>query len=354
MFYLSGTTDYFITDFQITERVGAFTTMQVTTSSDYYYNFKYETGKMYFKKGNKTLFIGVIDKMDYNFGDNTLIIYMTEYVGIIAYTSDLLGTAPAYDVEYTSATQATILDNILAGTDFTRDMIQGDLISPTGSKLTRKEWLELLLKETQCGRDADGNYTVDSTDIISDKRNQDIIVNYDDNTVLFGVKGCYRPDITATGYVWIQKTMDITNYIIDYDELVDRVFKTKRVIVIGKDPAYGAAYVDTATDVPVEVISDESCQTNTACEVRAESELNLRYKNDSLGIEVNPSLYYNNEIEVGMQVSITSPMLFSNDYDIVEIQVTQDKVNLILGSPAQHLLTSLTEMNERIKKLERW
>jgi len=354
MFYLSGTTDYFITDFEITEKVGAFTTMKVTTSSDYYYNFKYETGKIYFKHGNKILFIGVIDKMDYNFGDVTLDIYMTEYIGIVAYTSDLLGTAPAYDVTYTTIAQATILTDILVGTDFSNDMIIGDAVTLEGSKLTRKEWLELLQNATLCGRDSDGNYTVLAVNIVSDKRKQDIIVDYDDYNVLFGLKGCYRPDVTSTGYVWIQKKIDITDYILDFDELTSKVFKTKRIIVIGKSPAYGSAYVDTSTDVPVEVITDESCQTNTACEVRAESELNLRYKNDSLGVYIDPSLYYNGEIEVGMQVSITTPLLFKNEYNIVEIHVTKDKVKIMLGSPIYRLLTSLSELNDRVKKLERW
>ena len=354
MFYLSGITDYFITDFQMTEKTGAFSTMQVTTSSDYYYNFKYETGKLYFKKGNKILFVGVIDKMDYNFNDGTLVIYMTEYIGVIAYTSDLLGTAPAYDVTYTAQTVTTVSDAILLGTDFTMEMIIGNLVTLEGSKLTRKEWLELLQNATECGRDATGDYTVNPGDIVSDKRKQDIIVNYDTDTVIFGVKGCYRPDITATGYVWIQKKLDITNYILKYDELSDKVFKTQRIVVIGKDPVYGSAYITTATDVPVEVIVDESCQTNGACEVRAASELNLRYKNDSLGIEVDPNLYYNGEIEVGMQVTITTPVLFKNDYNIVEINIAKDKVTLILGSPVKRLLTSLTEMNERIKRLEKW
>lgn len=353
MFNLTGLKDYPIIDYEINESVGKLTTMRVTTLSDYYYDFKYETGKIYFKKDNKILFTGVIDNMDYNFEDGTLVIYMTEYVGIIAYTSDLLGTGPTYDVTYTSAAASTIASAIFNGTDFNVDTIVGNNIpSMKGSKLTRKEWLEMLLDALICGRDANGNYTVFPANIISDQRKQDIIVDYDDNTVIFGVKGCYRPDIT--GYVWIQKKINIDKYIIGFNELRDKVYKTKRVIVIGKNGVYGSAYMNTSTDVPVEVITDNSCQDATACNKLAESELNLRYKNNSLTVSVDPSLYYNGNIEVGMRVIITTPLIFSNDYDVIEIKATNDNVELILGSPATHLISTLIGMNDRIKKIERW
>lgn len=356
MIYLEGFSEYYIVDYSIKHKIGDFDYLSVEISPQYFYNIKYETGKVKLIQDGKTLFTGVVTDIDYNYSDGTLFIKLTEYIKILSYLYDLFGSSPAYSQSYSSTGANTIATAILNSTIFSLESIYDVTITKIeGVKLDRFEWLRLLADNMECGLDANGDYTTNPTNIVSNERNQDIIVNYIDDEVTFGVKGCYRKSISGEPYIWTQKVLTIDDYIEEIDELQDSVYKTKRIIVIGNDETiYGSAYVTSATDVPVEVITDTSCMDEASCIKRAQDELNMRYSIDSLSIKVTPKLYYDGNIEVGMKIIINEPYLFNNEYLLSGIDVTSDSVSLTLGSPKKRLITSLNELNKRVRKLERW
>jgi hypothetical protein len=357
MITLEGFSNYFVKSFNISEKLnGDFDTMKVELSPQYYYNIKYETGKVKLIRDGKNLFTGVVCNIDYDYDGQNLYITLKEYIYVLKYKYDLYKVSSSYDISLTSYSANTLATDILSGTIFSLNYIYDTTIDAIqGNKLNLPEWLQLTAQTMYCGLDALGDYTTNPTNIVSNKRTQDIIVDYDNDSVTFGVKGCYRKDVSSNPDIFTQKVLNIDDYILKIDELQDKVYKTQRVIVIGNTESIsGSAYITSDTDVPVEVIRDSSCADEEACKKRAEEELNLRYSIESLNIEVEPNLYFDNNIEVGMKIIITNPALFNNEYLLTEIDVTEDSLVLTLGSPKQRLLTSLNELNERVRKLERW
>lgn len=350
---LRGTTDYKIIGFKIDEKKSDLNTCKITTLSKYFYNFFNETGKMKLIIDNNVKFIGYIDKLDYNFNDGTLSLSLTEYVNKLKYTEDLFGSAPTYEFEYIDTAAPTIMADILSGTEFSIGYCPNQTIETiSGNKLDKIEVLKLLNNNIECGLDADGNYTTNKSNIVSDTRTPDIIVDYKEMKVYIGLKGCYK--LSPDSEVFTQFKINIDDYIIDIDELQEDIRKVKRVIVIGKDDVYGSAYITSATDVPVKVINDNSCEDTASCSKRAEDELNTIYKQSSIGIKIQPEKYYDNSVMLGMKVILTSPKEIANEYTISEISANYGSVSVTLGRPKERLLTSLTKMSDRIHKLERW
>lgn len=330
-------------------------TVTVETLSEYYYDILKEEKILIVDKYDNILFVGVIDKIDYNFSDEIMKLYITEYIGIIKYNSDLLGTEEVspYVVEYTAETVTDIIEEILNGTGFTAGYIPSQTISSIeGKYLDRLEWLKLLNSNVVCGLDSNGNYTTNSVNIVSDERNTDIIVDYLTNTVTFGVRGCFR--INNTSDVWIQKQINLDNYIVSIEQYTDKIFKFQRVVVIGKDNIIGSAYISTSNDTPVMVISDDSCTTEDACNLRAETELNIYQKIGSVTLKLESELFYNNIIEEGMLATISNPKNIAGEYIINEISVSNDDLTVTLGSPKQSLLSSLYDLEKRVNTIERW
>lgn len=323
----------------------------VEMPTDYYYDILKEEKLLIVDDNNQILFVGVIDEFDFNTSSGIMVLYMTEYIGIIIYNSDMLG-APTYDVVYTSQTAETIATEILNGTGFTVGFIPPQTIdSLEAKKYNRLEWLELLNSNIECGLDSDGNYTTISGNIISGNRSTDIICDYKDLTVSFGVRGCYRQNNTSN--IWIQKTLNLDDYIIEIDQYKDKVFRYNRVVVLGDD-VNGSAYVNTSTDIPVKVITDDSCKTVASCNLKAETELNLNQKLNSITLQLNSSLFYDNNIEEGMLVSISKPINIAGEYILNSINISGDDLKVTLGSPKQTMLSSLYDLEKRLKNVERW
>lgn len=327
-------------------------TAEVEILAEYYYDILKEEQVTIYNDYNEILMICVIDYIDYNFDTGIIRLYMTEYIGIIAYDTDLLGVAEAtpYVVTYTSETALNIINDILTDTDFTAINIPSQTISSLeGSYLNRLEWLELLNSNIKCGLDSDGYYTTTEASISSDERSTDIIVDYENNTVTFGIRGCIY-----NNNVWKQKTINLDEYIIDIDQYKDKVYKYQRVIVIGSNDVTGSAYISTSTDVPVKVITDDSCADADACETRAQTELNLNNSISSITLNIQSELFYSNSIEEGMLATITTPLNIAGEYVVNQIEVSGDDVSVTLGSPKKTLLSSIYDLEKRVNNLERW
>lgn len=323
----------------------------VEMPTNYYYDILKEEKLLIVDDNNQILFVGVIDDFDFNTSSGIMVLYMTEYIGIIIYNSDMLG-APSYDVTYTSQTVETIANAILDGTGFIVGFAPSQTIdSLEAKKYNRLEWLELLNSNIKCGLNSDGNYTTVSGDIVSGTRATDIICDYKNMTVSFGVRGCYRQNSTSN--VWIQKTLNLDDYIVEIDQYKDKVFRYNRVVVLG-DGVNGSAYINTATDIPVKVITDESCTTVASCNLRAETELNLNQKLSSITLRLTSSLFYDNNIEEGMLVSISEPINIAGEYILSSINISEDDLKVTLGSPKQTMLSSLYDLEKRLKNVERW
>jgi len=324
----------------------------VEMPTDYYYDILKEERLLIVDNNDRVLFIGVIDDFDFNITSGVMVLYMTEYIGIIIYNSDMLGALTDYDVVYTSQTAETIATAILDGTGFTTGFIPSQTIdSLEAKKYNRLEWLELLNSNIECGLNSDGNYTTVSIDIVSGTRATDIICDYKDLTVSFGVRGCYRQNNSSN--IWIQKTLNLDDFIVEIDQYKDKVFRYNRVVVLGDD-VNGSAYIDTVTDIPVKVITDESCKTVAACNLRAETELNLNQKLSSITLSLTSSLFYDGNIEEGMLVSISEPINIAGEYILNSINISEDDLKVTLGSPKQTMLSSLYDLEKRLKNVERW
>ena len=355
--YLSGHGDYYIIDYEINPKIGGLHTASVVINSTHYFNIKYETGMMTIYSGVRTLFNGVITKLDFDFDNSTLTVYLTEYLKIIDFNYDLIVDTGSYEITYTSETIDTLLTVFLNGTIFSVGFVPAQTISElTGNNLSRIEWIFNMLEKTKAGIDANGDYTTTTGDIVSGEINCDLIIDYDALTVSIGVAGTTRYLTTAN--VWHAITTDITRHITTTPEFSDTLFKPDRIKVVGKTAAgavvEGEAYITADTDLPVEVVYDDSCTDVAACETKAANVLNSYRKLSSLSIEVNPKLFDSGSIYLGQSIVITDPKELSNTYRLTEINATQDSVTLTLGNSKNWLVNQLRYLNNRVKNLERW
>lgn len=330
-------------------------TAEVETLAEYYYDILREEKIEIYDDYGESFFVGVIDYIDYNFEQGIMKIYMTEYIGILKYKYDLLGVAEVtpYVVVYTDSNPLYIGNQIFDGTEFTMSNVSPLTLTLEGSYLDRFAWLKLLNSNVICGLDSDGNYTTVTSDIVSGERSTDIIVNYDTGYVECGVRGCYKPNAFYK-YVWKQKTINLDAYINEINQYKDKVFKYKRVIVVGKDDVIGSAYLDTVTDVPVLVITDDSCIDESSCEIRAKTELALNNSISSITLSVSSEIFYDRSLEEGMLATITEPINIAGEYTINQISVNGDDVEVTLGSPKQTLIKSMYDLEKRVNILERW
>ena len=147
------------------------------------------------------------------------------------------------------------------------------------------------------------------------------------------------------------KTCDITNAIIDIPEIEINVNPTQKVIVIGKNGITGEASVGTS---PTIVITDDSCADAAACEKRAKDELSKQNKLASLTINVDPDLFYSKAIELGCHVTISEPAFIAGTYEIIEMEITQEKCSITLDRPKKRLETILDDLKRRVNLIERW
>jgi NAD-dependent dihydropyrimidine dehydrogenase PreA subunit len=216
-----------------------------------------------------------------------------------------------------------------------------------GDKLNRYEWLRLLADNCVCGIDANGKYTTDSANIVSEQTACDVWTV--GNEIYIGVNGCTRSN--KSSHVWNKKTCDITNAIIDIPEIEINVHPVQKVIVIGKNNVTGEASVGTN---PTIVITDDSCVDVAACEKRAKDELSKQNKFASLTLNVNPDLFYSKVIELGCYVTISEPAFVAGTYEIIEMEITIDKCSITLDRPKKRLETILDDLKRRMNLIERW
>ena len=89
-------------------------TATVTILSEYYYDIMNETKLEIIDEFDNTIFIGVVDTLDFNFEDGIIKLYMTEYIGIIKYNTDMLGASEfvPYNKSFTSTSLLTIGNSI--------------------------------------------------------------------------------------------------------------------------------------------------------------------------------------------------------------------------------------------------
>lgn len=344
---LRGLRDYNVNSYTVTLKSNEKKYCVVTISAKDYYTLQSETELMLIVDGME-IFTGIINKINFDYLNNKYIITLDELAYKLAIDYDLLSKSASFDITYTSMTSDTILSEILAETAYTVGYVPSQTITELkGDKLNRYEWLRLLADNCVCGLDANGKYTTDSANIVSEQTACDVWTV--GNEIYIGVNGCTRSN--KSSHVWNKKTCDITNAIIDIPEIEINVHPVQKVIVIGKNNVTGEASVGTN---PTIVITDDSCVDVAACEKRAKDELSKQNKFASLTLNVNPDLFYSKVIELGCYVTISEPAFVAGMYEIIEMEITNDKCSITLDRPKKRLETILDDLKRRMNLIERW
>lgn len=344
---LRGLRDYNVNSYTVTLKSNEKKYCVVTISAKDYYTLQSESELMLIVDGME-IFTGIINKINFDYLNNKYIITLDELAYKLAIDYDLLSKSASFDITYTSMTSDTILSEILAETAYTVGYVPSQTITELkGDKLNRYEWLRLLADNCVCGIDANGKYTTDSANIVSEQTACDVWTV--GNEIYIGVNGCTRSN--KSSHVWNKKTCDITNAIIDIPEIEINVHPVQKVIVIGKNNVTGEASVGTN---PTIVITDDSCVDVAACEKRAKDELSKQNKFASLTLNVNPDLFYSKVIELGCYVTISEPAFVAGTYEIIEMEITIDKCSITLDRPKKRLETILDDLKRRMNLIERW
>ena len=344
---LRGLRDYNVNSYTVTLKSNEKKYCVVTISAKDYYTLQSESELMLIVDGME-IFTGVINKINFDYLNNKYIITLDELAYKLAIDYDLLSKSASFDITYTSATSLSILTEILAETAYTVGYVPPQTITELkGDKLNRYEWLRLLADNCVCGLDANGKYTTDSANIVSEQTACDVWTV--GNEIFIGVNGCTRSN--KTSHIWNKKTCDITNAIIDIPEIEIDVHPVQKVIVIGKNNVTGEASVGNN---PTIVITDDSCVDVAACEKRAKDELSKQNKFASLTLNVNPDLFYSKVIELGCHVTISEPAFIAGTYEIVEMNITEEKCSITLDRPKKRLETILDDLKHRMNLIERW
>jgi len=345
--FLRGLRDYNVNSYTVTLKSNEKKYCVVTISAKDYYTLQSETELMLIVDGME-IFTGIINKINFDYLNNKYIITLDELAYKLAIDYDLLSKSASFDITYTSITSDTILSEILAETAYTVGYVPSQTITELkGDKLNRYEWLRLLADNCVCGLDANGKYTTDSANIVSEQTACDVWTV--GSEIYIGVNGCTRSN--KSSHVWNKKTCDITNAIIDIPEIEINVHPVQKVIVIGKNNVTGEASVGNN---PTIVITDDSCVDVAACEKRAKDELSKQNKFASLTLNVNPDLFYSKVIELGCFVTISEPAFVSGTYEIIEMEITNDKCSITLDRPKKRLETILDDLKRRMNLIERW
>lgn len=344
---LRGLRDYNVNSYTVTLKSNEKKYCVVTISAKDYYTLQSESELMLIVDGME-IFTGLINKINFDYLNNKYIITLDELAYKLAIDYDLLSKSASFDITYTSMTSDTILSEILAETAYTVGYVPSQTITELkGDKLNRFEWLRLLADNCVCGIDANGKYTTDSANIVSEQTACDVWTV--GNEIYMGVNSCTRSN--KSSHIWNKKTCDITNAIIDIPEIEINVHPVQKVIVIGKNNVTGEASVGTN---PTIVITDDSCVDVAACEKRAKDELSKQNKFASLTLNVNPDLFYSKVIELGCHVTISEPAFVAGTYEIIEMEITNEKCSITLDRPKKRLETILDDLKRRMNLIERW
>lgn len=344
---LRGLRDYNVNSYTVTLKSNEKKYCVVTISAKDYYTLQSESELMLIVDGME-IFTGVINKINFDYQNNKYTITLDELAYKLAIDYDLLKKSESFDITYTSTTSDIILSEILANTAFTVGYVPSQTIAELkGDKLNCYEWLRLLANNCVCGLDVDGKYTTITENIVSEQTACDVWTV--GSEIYIGVNGCTRSN--KSSHTWNKKTCDITNAIIDIPEIEVNVHPVQKVIVIGKNNISGEASVGTN---PTIVITDDSCTDVAACEKRAKDELSKQNKLASLTINVDPDLFYSKVIELGCHVTISEPAFIAGTYEIIEMEITQEKCSITLDRPKKRLETILDDLKRRINLIERW
>ncbi len=345
--FLRGLRDYNVNSYTVTLKSNEKKYCVVTISAKDYYTLQSESELMLIVDGME-IFTGIINKINFDYLNNKYIITLDELAYKLAIDYDLLSKSASFDITYTSITSDTILSEILAETAYTVGYVPSQTITELkGDKLNRYEWLRLLADNCVCGLDANGKYTTDSANIVSEQTACDVWTV--GSEIYIGVNGCTRSN--KSSHVWNKKTCDITNAIIDIPEIEINVHPVQKVIVIGKNNVTGEASVGNN---PTIVITDDSCVDVAACEKRAKDELSKQNKFASLTLNIDPDLFYSKVIELGCLVTIDEPAFIAGNYEIIEMEITNDKCSITLDRPKKRLETVLDDLKRRMNLIERW
>lgn len=344
---LRGLRDYNVVDYSITLKANEKKYCVVTVSAKDYYTLQTEKQLMLIVN-NSEVFSGVINKINFDYLNNKYKITLDEYACILATDYDLMSKSSSYDITYTNTGSNTIFTELLSGTALLEGYTPAQTITKLeGNKLNRYEWLRLLADNCMCGLASNGKYTTVTSEIVSEQTACDLWTV--GNEVFIGVNGCTRSN--KTSHSWTKKTCNITNFIEDIPELEINVNPVQKVVVIGKNNVSGTASIGSH---PTVVITDTSCVDVAACERRAKDELHKQNKIASLTINVNPDLFYSKAIELGCVATIDEPAFIAGDYEVLEIEVTNEKCSITLDKPKKRLDTILDDIKRRINLMERW
>ncbi len=346
---LRGTRDYRVSDYTIKEKTNGFQECLVELDSEHYYTFLSETGILRLIRDNVEIFVGVTDDIcDFDFSKLTITIKLTDEIGIIKFSSDLLEKTGSNIITYTSESSQTILTDILDGTGYTIGYCPDQTIAKLeGSYLNRKEWLELLLENVYFGLDSSNNYTTVYSNIASEQTLCDVWVKND--KVYIGVAGTLRSNDASE--IWNPKLTNITNYIQSIPELKENMRQYKKVIVIGNsNTIVGIA----GSGVPVKVETDSKCTDATMAEERAKSILAEETKTQSITLDVDPDLFYSKIVEIGSWVIIDEPLYISGTYRIVELEVKPDSLSLTLDKPSLRFFKDYNNIKRKVEFDTRW
>jgi hypothetical protein len=344
---LRGLRDYNVVSYTITLKSNEKKFAVVTVSASDYYTLQNESDLMIIV-GGMEIFTGVINKINFDYLDNKYNITLDEPACALATDYDLMSKSGSYDITYSSTPSTTIMTELLADTTFFTGYVPSQTITKIqGNNLNRYEWLRLLADNCICGLDANGKYTTVADDIVDEHSACDIWTV--GNEIFIGINGCTRNN--KSSHIWTKKTCNITNSIIDIPEIEISVKPVQKVVVIGKDNITGSASIG---DHPVSVITDTSCVDVAACEKRAKSELSRLNKLASLTLNIDPDLFYSKTVELGCLVTITEPAFIADTYEVVEMEITNEKCSVTLNRPKKRLETILDDLKNRINLIERW
>ena len=344
---LRGLRDYNVNSYTVTLKSNEKKYCVVTISAKDYYTLQSESELMLIVDGME-IFTGVINKINFDYLNNKYNITLDELAYKLSFDYDLMSKSASFDITYTTTSSDIILSEIIADTAFIVGYVPIQTIPELkGDKLNRYEWLRLLADNCVCGLDANGKYTTDSANIVSEQTACDVWTV--GNKIYIGVNGCTRSN--KTSHTWNKKTCDITNAIIDIPEIEVNVHPVQKVIVIGKNNISGEASVGTN---PTIVITDDSCTDVAACVKRAKDELSKQNKLASLTINIDPDLFYSKAIELGCHVTISEPAFIAGTYEIIEMEITHEKCSITLDRPKKRLETILDDLKRRMNLIERW
>ncbi len=324
---LVGKTEYKVANFEIVEKFGEIKKINKLTIP----KSKYEALK---SEDVLSLYVDGILQGKYIvdeifIGRNSVEVRLYDYIAKLVRDYDLFNIGGDYRVEYDNTSAATILDDILSGTIFSRGYAPSQLITVRGEYENRVKWIEGIAKACLYGYDSNGVVTTNYPSIVEVIDHCTWWTDFRSNKVYIGVSGAIR-----SGDYWTPLEIDITDYILDLSEINERLIKYNKIIVLGYGDGINQVVGTAGSGAPVSVFVDRRITKQETAQRKAEAILASQKQPKSLRVKVNPDLYFSGAIRLGSNVSISYPVEAKGTYRVMAIRASYDEVELELESGA--------------------